>query len=97
MRLQIEGYNSPWEDRYGVRNLFEITAKRLTVVGFICGDDGYGPAYREEHQKKVQEWIADGSFAAKFHITEGIENSAEAFLELFRGKNFGRAVVKIKD
>ncbi len=94
---QIEGYNKPLEERYGVRNLQEIFAKRLAMAGFIVFDDDFGPAYTEEHQRNVQKWIADGSFPAKLHITRGIENTPESLLEIFQGNNFGKAVLKVKD
>lgn len=75
----------------------EVVSKRITMQGFIVGDEGFGPAYAQEHQEKVQAWIADGSFKAKLHVTEGIDNAAEGFLGLLKGENFGKAVLKIKD
>ncbi|RYP06657.1 hypothetical protein DL764_003041 [Monosporascus ibericus] len=93
----IEGYNKPMEERYGVRNLLEFFAKRLTMAGFIVGDEDFGPAYAEEHRREVQKWIVDGSFRPKLHITRGIENAPEGLLEIFQGKNFGKAVLKIKE
>ncbi|KAG6358020.1 hypothetical protein INS49_013904 [Diaporthe citri] len=84
-------------ERYGVKNLMLVVGKRITMQGFIVGDPGFGPAYAQEHQEKVQAWIADGSFKAKLHVTEGIDNAAEGFLGLLEGKNFGKAVLKIKD
>ncbi|KAI2469979.1 NAD(P)-binding protein [Annulohypoxylon bovei var. microspora] len=93
----IEGYNSALEDRYGVRNLLEIFAKRLTVAGFIVSDDDFGPTYTERHQRDVQRWIADGSVKAKLHVTHGIDRGAEGLVEIFQGKNFGKAILKIKE
>ncbi|KAH9885350.1 NAD(P)-binding protein [Xylariomycetidae sp. FL2044] len=93
----IEGYNKPLEERYGVRNLLEMFAKRLTMAGFIVGDEDFGPAYSQEHQKNIQQWIADGSFKAKLHVTHGLDKAAEGFNEIFQGKNFGKAVLKIKE
>ncbi|XXG99450.1 hypothetical protein Hte_005789 [Hypoxylon texense] len=93
----IEGYNVPLEERYGVRNLLEVFAKRLTMAGFIVGDDDFGPAYAARHQEEVQRWIADGSFKARLHVTRGLDNAADGFLEIFQGKNFGKAVLKIRE
>ncbi|KAI1373946.1 NAD(P)-binding protein [Hypoxylon crocopeplum] len=93
----IEGYNKPLEQRFGVRNLLEMFAKRLTMAGFIVSDDDFGPAYTELHQASVQKWIADGSFKAKLHVTRGLDHAAKGFLEIFQGKNFGKAVLKIKE
>ncbi|KAI1395811.1 NAD(P)-binding protein [Hypoxylon fuscum] len=93
----IEGYNKPLEERFGVRNLLEMFAKRLTMAGFIVSDEDFGPAYTKQHQENVQKWIADGSFKAKLHVTRGLDHASEGFLEIFTGKNFGKAILKIKE
>ncbi|KAK2609699.1 hypothetical protein N8I77_003188 [Diaporthe amygdali] len=94
----ISQYNAKdASERYGVKNLMHIVTKRITMQGFIVGDPGFGPAYAQEHQEKVQSWLADGSFKAKVHVTDGIDNAAEGFLGLLEGKNFGKAVLKIAD
>ncbi|RYP63504.1 hypothetical protein DL771_009249 [Monosporascus sp. 5C6A] len=93
----IKGYNKPMEERYGVRNLSEVFAKRLSMTNFIVSDEDFGPAYAEDHRRDVQKWIADGSVRPKLHITRGIENAPEGLLEIFQGKNFGKAVLKIKE
>lgn len=94
---QISSYNKPLEERYGVRNIQEFFAKRLSMAGFIVSDEEFGPAWTEEHQRKVQQWIADCSFPAKLHVTHGLDNGPEALLEIFQGKNFGKAVLKVKE
>ncbi|PSR92349.1 NADP-dependent leukotriene B4 12-hydroxydehydrogenase [Coniella lustricola] len=84
-------------ESYGVKNLMSIVGKRILFQGFIVGDEGFGPDYAEDHQKKLQQWLHDGSFKAKLAVTEGIDNAAEGLIGLFEGKNFGKAVVKIAD
>jgi len=95
--VQISQYNLAPGERYGVKNLMNIVAKRLTIRGFLVGDPDFGPKYAKEHQQKVQGWLADGSFKAKLDITEGIDNAPEGFVGMLSGKNFGKAVLKIKD
>lgn len=96
--IKISQYNiKDASERYGVKNLQYIVTKKLLMQGFIVSDPAFGPAYAQEHQEKVQAWIADGSFKAKLHVTEGIDNAAEGFLGLLKGENFGKAVLKIKD
>ncbi|KAF7563160.1 hypothetical protein G7046_g956 [Stylonectria norvegica] len=92
----ISNYNVPPEQQKGVKGLAQITAKFLTMQGFIVSKHGFGAKYAQEHQEKLQAWIADGSVATKIHITEGIDNAAEGFIGLLEGKNFGKAVLKIK-
>ncbi|KAL7624705.1 hypothetical protein AAE478_006275 [Parahypoxylon ruwenzoriense] len=95
MQLQISGYNQPAEQRYGVKGLFQLISKLITMQGFLVGQPEFGPAYFAEHQQKVQQWIADGSFKAKLDVTEGIDHAAEGFVGMLQGKNFGKAVLKI--
>ncbi|KAL1847521.1 hypothetical protein VTK73DRAFT_10340 [Phialemonium thermophilum] len=91
----ISQYNVPNDKRYGVKNLMQVVAKRLTFQGFIVGDPGYGDVYDDELQRRVQPWIADGSFKAKLSITDGIDHAPEGFVGMLQGKNFGKAVLKI--
>ncbi|KAH8906458.1 NAD(P)-binding protein [Coniochaeta sp. PMI_546] len=93
----ISGYNQKPEERYGVTNLFYIITKRLVIEGFIVSDKEFGPAYAKEHQEKLQKWLAEGSVKAKLHVTEGIDKAAEGLVGIFEGKNFGKAVLKIRD
>ncbi|KAI5920851.1 hypothetical protein F4810DRAFT_392557 [Camillea tinctor] len=92
----ISGYNQPPDERYGVKNLMMVISKTLTLQGFLVSQPEFGSAYAKEHQEKVQPWIADGSFNAKFHVTEGIDNAAEGLVGMLRGENFGKAVLKIR-
>lgn len=87
----------PPDQRYGVKNLFQLIAKLITMQGFLVAQPEFGPAYFEEHQQQVQKWIAEGSFKAKLHVTEGIDKAAEGFVGMLKGDNFGKAVLKIKD
>ena len=91
----ISQYNSAPADRYPIRNLMNIVAKRIKFQGFIVGDANVGPKYAAEHQKNVQKWIHEGTYTPQMSVTEGIDNAAEGLLGLFSGKNFGKAVLEI--
>lgn len=91
---QISQYNKSG-DTYGIPNLMNVIAKQLTIQGFIVANPEFGPAYYREHQEKLQQWLADGSFKAKMHYTEGIDNAAVGLIGIFEGKNFGKAVLRI--
>lgn len=69
---------------------------QLTFVGFLVSDPAYGGAYFADHQTKLSQWIADGTVTSKLHVTEGIDNAAEGLVGIFKGQNFGKAVLKIK-
>lgn len=93
----ISQYNLGPEERYGVKNLMSIVAKRITFRGFIVGDENFGPKYAKEHQERVQKWLADGSIQAKLAVTQGIDAAAEGLVGMLKGDNFGKAVLKIRD
>ncbi|MGG6496079.1 UNVERIFIED_CONTAM: hypothetical protein NY603_24495 [Bacteroidetes bacterium 56_B9] len=43
----------------------------------------------------MQQWIHDGSFKVKLHVTEGIDNAPEGFVGMLEGKNFGKALLEV--
>jgi NADPH-dependent curcumin reductase CurA len=91
----ISQYNLKPEETYPIRNLVMVVGKRLKMQGFIVGDKNMGPKYSAEHQQKLSEWIADGSFKVKMSVTEGIDNAAEGLIGMLAGKNFGKALLEI--
>lgn len=93
----ISQYNCKPGEQYPIRNLMQVVAKRLTMRGFIVGDENMGPRHAKEHQEKLQKWLADGTFKSKLSVTEGIDNAVDGFLGMLQGKNFGKAVLQIAD
>jgi NADPH-dependent curcumin reductase CurA len=93
----ISGYSTPDDQKYGIKNLFKVVSKRLTMRGFIVWDANMGPRYAKEHLEKVSKWLHEGTFKAKVSVTEGIDHAAEGFVGMLEGKNFGKAVLKIAD
>lgn len=92
----IADYNSPREKQTGVKGLFQIVSKQITMQGFLVGKPGFGPDYAQEHRQKLSQWIAEGSVHTTLDVTEGIEKAADGFVGMLQGKNFGKAVLKIK-
>ncbi|KAF1971573.1 NAD(P)-binding protein [Bimuria novae-zelandiae CBS 107.79] len=93
----ISQYNTPPQDQYPIRNLIQIVAKRLNIRGFIVSDPDLGPKHAQEHQEKLQKWLAEGTFKSKLSVTEGIDNGVQGFLGMLKGENFGKAVLQIAD
>jgi NADPH-dependent curcumin reductase CurA len=93
----ISQYNAKPDEKYPIRNLMHVVGKRLTIRGFIVGDEAMGPKHAKEHSEKMQKWLSEGSFKAKLHTTEGIDNAVDGFLGMLKGDNFGKAVLQIAD
>lgn len=91
----VSEYNKADSEKYGIKNLILVVAKRITMRGFIVGDANMGPRYVKDRNEKVAKWLKDGSFKAKISVTESIDDAPEAFVGMLQGKNFGKAVLKI--
>ncbi|KAF9918194.1 hypothetical protein BX616_009998 [Lobosporangium transversale] len=89
----ISVYNTP--NPYGVRNLFHIVSKRITMRGFIVSD--FADECGADFAKDVGSWLMNGEIVYKEDIAVGIENAPDAFVGMLKGKNFGKQVVKIAD
>lgn len=90
----ISGYNAPGKESKGIRNLFNVTAQRIRMEGFIVFDfaSEYVPA-----RKELSQWLAEGKIKRKETIIKGgIDNVENAWEELFGGKNSGKLLLEIK-
>ncbi|KAH7238018.1 NADP-dependent leukotriene B4 12-hydroxydehydrogenase [Fusarium solani] len=92
----MSGYNTSPADLPGIKNLLYIVSKQIVMQGFIVFNPEFGPAYYKEHQESLQKWLAEGSIKVKLSVTDGISNAAEGFVGMLEGKNFGKAVLKVK-
>ena len=90
----ISGYNSKPEDRYGVKNMFYVVTKRIRMEGFIV--DLSPPKYKAALEKLVPLFI-EGKIQGREDIYEGIEKGPEGLVGIFKGQNFGKAILKIAD
>jgi NADPH-dependent curcumin reductase CurA len=70
-----------------------LLVKRVKMQGFIVFDD-YGHRYNE-FSDAMSNWLQQGQIKYKEHLVQGIENSAEAFIGLLKGENFGKLVVQV--
>ncbi|KAL3422130.1 zinc-binding dehydrogenase [Phlyctema vagabunda] len=93
----ISQYNIKPDEQYGLKNLMQIVAKRLTIRGFIVSDADMGPVYYQERNERISKWLSEGTFQSKIHVVDGIDNGAEGFVGMLAGKNFGKTVLKIAD
>lgn len=88
----ISTYNNTSDDKGKIWGK-DILFKQLKIQGFIVSDPENSPKYATA-RKELISFIQKGKLKAKEHVTEGFKNMPAAFIELFTGANFGKAIVK---
>ena len=91
----ISQYNLPREKQYRLAGTETIFGRRIKIQGFIQSDPDFLPKWSKEHIDTVSQWIIDGSFKTKYHVTKGMDNAIEGLLDIFRGENFGKAILEV--
>jgi NADPH-dependent curcumin reductase CurA len=87
----ISGYNAV-SPPPGPRNLSLLVGKRLTLRGFLVGDHS---DLHPEFLETVSGWLRSGDLVVRETVRAGLENAVPAFLDLLRGGNTGKMVVRL--
>ena len=87
----IGGYNDE-APVSGPRNLAQFIGKRLTMKGFIVGD---WFDRMPEFVMEMKAHLAGGGLVMKETVVQGIERAPHAFVDLLRGGNTGKMVVRL--
>ncbi|MFE6054775.1 NADP-dependent oxidoreductase [Kitasatospora sp. NPDC056446] len=74
------------------RNLAMAIGKRLRLEGMLVGDHA---ALQPQFVAEVGGWLRSGELRGEETVVDGFENAAEAFLDLLRGANTGKMVVRL--
>lgn len=87
----IAGYNSN-DPVPGPRNMVKIIQQGLTLRGFTLGDhlDLSG-----EFNQRMTEWFGQGQIAYDETVVDGIDHAVDALLDMMKGANTGKMVVKL--
>ena len=86
----IEDYNTG--SNHAFRYVMRIIAARIMLKGFIYTD--YLPEMADFY-RDMGGWIASGQVKSRETVREGIESMPQAFLDLFRGANTGKMLVRL--
>lgn len=87
-------YNLTEKEDVGPRIHPKLIKTRSLLQGFNITD--FEKRY-DEALLELAEWVSTGQLRYDETIKEGFENVPNAFLDLFRGENLGKQIVKISD
>jgi NADPH-dependent curcumin reductase CurA len=87
---QIALYNLEQPD-LGPRIQSQLLINSAMIKGFIVTDYA---ARNREGLTQLTAWVTEGKLKYHENIIEGLENTPQAFLGLFRGENIGKQLVK---
>ena len=87
----ISSYNDS-ERTPGPDNMWHAISRGLILQGFTVNN--YMGLFKE-FAAKVGPWVASGELVFDETVVEGIDNSVDAFLDLMKGANTGKMLVKI--
>ncbi|MRG85109.1 NADP-dependent oxidoreductase [Salinibacillus xinjiangensis] len=91
----ISAYNiTSLKEDMGPRVQPMLIKSRALMKGFIVTD--YAKQFREGAQD-LAKWLSEGKLKYEETIVDGFENVPQAFLDLFKGKNLGKQLVKVSD
>ena len=76
----------------GPRNMFLVVTRRISIRGFIVMDHG---DVAGEFYRRAGEWFADGRLTHQETIVDGLDATIDAFLDLHRGANIGKMLVRL--
>ena len=76
----------------GPSNLFQLVAQCVTLQGFMTH---FQLERYPEARSQLAQWLASGELKAHEHMYHGVDQCGIAFSDMFAGKNFGKAVVKV--
>jgi NADPH-dependent curcumin reductase CurA len=71
-----------------------MVSKRLRVEGFLVGDH---TDLRPQFAETVAGWLRSGDLVARETVREGLDQAVPAFLDLLRGGNTGKMIVRLSD
>lgn len=69
-----------------------LIKKNALMQGFLVRNHAkeFGPAIRQ-----LSKWLSEGKLKYKETIVNGFENTPQAFIDIFEGKNKGKMIVKV--
>lgn len=91
----ISLYNATLDDMPpGPRNLAVLVGRSVKMQGFIVFNY---PELCKEWIGVGAGWLKEGKLKYRESVAEGVENAPQAFMDVLKGNNFGKQVVRLSD
>jgi NADPH-dependent curcumin reductase CurA len=87
----VSQYNAT-EAPPGPRNMWLVVTRRLRLQGFIVTDHG---DLAKEYLTTAAGWLREGRLRSRETYAEGLDHAVDAFLDLHRGANIGKMLVRL--
>jgi NADPH-dependent curcumin reductase CurA len=87
----IAQYNAT-EAAPGPRNMGLIVTRRLRLQGFIVTDHA---DLAKEYFPAASSWLREGRLSFRETYVDGLDNAVDAFLDMQRGANIGKMLVRL--
>ncbi|CAG9860430.1 unnamed protein product [Phyllotreta striolata] len=92
-RVSVCGAISGYNEQVRAKSIFKsVISKQLVMEGFLVLR--WLDRWNEGIIQNVK-WINEGKLKYREQVTEGFENMAVAFVDMLKGKNIGKSVVKV--
>ena len=86
----IQGYNK--SEATSLKFAMRVIAARVRLQGFLVFDY---QSRMEEFYRDMGDWLKSGAVKSRETVVEGLKQTPDAFLGLFRGANVGKMLVKL--
>jgi len=87
----IGQYNAT-EPAPGPRNMWLLVTRRLRLQGFIVTDHN---DLAKEYLSTASTWLREGRLKFRETYVDGLDHAVDAFLDLHRGANIGKMLVRL--
>ena len=75
------------------KTISTLLQKRIRMQGLIILD--HYPDRFEAFRRDMGEWVGAGRVKLREDLVDGLENAPAAFIDLLKGRNFGKLVVRV--
>lgn len=88
----ISTYNT--KEPVRVRNMMSLMPKHITLEGFSVSDYFQ---LNDQFTEEVTGWLKEGKIQYRETIAGSIDEAAQAVVDVFYGKNFGKQSIYVSD